>query len=650
MNTPLEELIPFLGAWGLYGLIGAGLLGFSIFFTVYYSDRQDREPFAMLVTVLSLTLCLTTVALFPVDIFMVSRIMNPTTGLRYEWATDAAIAEMQQSVQMTYAVAYGLIAMFCFFWIPLAYFYFEELADEGQTTFQRLWSSFKYTLFFILIAAILLLTGLLMKPKGGSENGDDKGVGAGAFSPELDWLEDLLGKIGGMEPLAFVAGVLALAGMTVLVFYTAPGLSLLPFHLLAGAKSLPAGVEELEAQLDFNRARQSTILNRYPMTPGGGGQRQQLSDRNRHLISELAQEELLLENRLRLVLRVRNSCWHQCLCIIRPFQILLGLAGSILTVLLVGSIAITSVGQLDRDLCGAPCGFIFGRDLPNPLNMVLVRLSPYFPADYAVIVMIILYMFWATTKGIISLGIRFLWVHLYKFKRAATQPQGLLAATMLWMLSLAALSYTLTMAVAPEYSMFGSQKYCNNTIPIGGSLDCSTTPTLIIRCHVGAPSDLCTPTITSKTVLQVLSASPILGVAFHFAQWAFLAFFFLAFLYNFVYGCWYGFGEDPLGAGGDGDDDEMDLEDNEARGLLSGGLNSEDARRRVRRRELMTPRVGNREHAAGRSSEQGGSPVYGYGLGHGSPQGGGKGRVWGQGPPPSYGAAIRNTGGVVHSG
>jgi hypothetical protein len=31
---------------------------------------------------------------------------------------------------------------------------------------------------------------------------------------------------------------------------------------------------------------------------------------------------------------------------------------------------------LDKDLCGAPCGFIFGRDLPNPLNMVLVRLSP----------------------------------------------------------------------------------------------------------------------------------------------------------------------------------------------------------------------------------------------------------------------------------
>src|SRR5690242_12714587 len=108
--------------------------------------------------------------------------------------------------------------MFCFFWIPLAYFYFEELVDEGQTTFQRLWSSFKYTLFFILIAAILLLTGLLMKPKGGSENGDDKGVGAGAFSPELDWLEDLLGKIGKWMALGIYEYMCDIV-VSMLVFY-----------------------------------------------------------------------------------------------------------------------------------------------------------------------------------------------------------------------------------------------------------------------------------------------------------------------------------------------------------------------------------------------------------------------------------------------
>ena len=74
-------------------------------------------------------------------------------------------------------------------------------------------------------------------------------------------------------------------------------------------------------------------------------------------------------------------------------------------------------------------------------------------------VMIILYLFWAATKGIISIGIRFLWINLFKIRRGATQPQGLLAATMLLMLSLAGMYYSLTMSGAPDYAMFGSQKY-----------------------------------------------------------------------------------------------------------------------------------------------------------------------------------------------
>ncbi|KAG0276575.1 hypothetical protein BGZ95_007343 [Linnemannia exigua] len=102
-----------------------------------------------------------------------------------------------------------------------------------------------------------------------------------------------------------------------------------------------------------------------------------------------------------------------------------------------------------------------------------------------------------------------------------------------------------------------------------------------------------------------------------------------------------------FGGAGDADDDDMDLEDAEARGLLSGGLNSEDARRRVKRRGLMIPRSnaagGGGGHVGG--SEQGASPGYSYGngLGQGQAQGGGKGRQWG--PPPSYGAATRNNGG-----
>ncbi|KAI7817732.1 hypothetical protein BC939DRAFT_385624, partial [Gamsiella multidivaricata] len=148
-------------------------------------------------------------------------------------------------------------------------------------------------------------------------------------------------------------------------------------------------------------------------------------------------------------------------------------------------------------------------------------------------IMIILYLFLATTKGILTIGIRLLWVNLYKIRRAATQPQGLLAATMLLMLSLAGMCYSLTMSVAPDYSMFGSQQYCNHTIPIGaGVRDCSDYAALIIPCHVGAPEGLCTPTVTSAIILKIILGTPVLGIAFYYAQWLFLLTFIVALVFN----------------------------------------------------------------------------------------------------------------------
>ncbi|KAG0325351.1 hypothetical protein BG004_003244, partial [Podila humilis] len=377
--------------------------------------------------------------------------------------------------------------------------------------------------------------------------------------------------------LAFVAGVLALTGMGVLIFYTAPGLSLLPLHLLGGVKSIPAKVSETHAELAANRERQNAILNRYP--PGG---HRQMSDRDREALSELSREELLLENRSRMVQSVRDGWQNRCRFVIRPFQILFGLAGTSLTTLLIASIVVTTLDNLKDEVCGAPCGYILIHPkLPNPLNMLFLKLSPFFPVDYILMVMIILYMFWATTKGIISIGIRFLWVNLYKFRQAATPPQGLLAATMLLMLSLAGLGYSLTMSVAPDYSMFGSQKYCNHTTPVVGR-DCGDYPTLIIPCHVGAPAELCTPTVTSGFILKIILGTPALGIAFYYTQWLFVLVFFFGLLFNLIRGCRVGFGVDPI------DESAEDDDDIETRGLLNA-LSADGGRRRANRRGLLIP-------------------------------------------------------------
>ena len=74
-------------------------------------------------------------------------------------------------------------------------------------------------------------------------------------------------------------------------------------------------------------------------------------------------------------------------------------------------------------------------------------------------IIILLYFFLSTITGIINLGVRFLWVDLYKIRKAATPPQGLLFINLLLMLSLTALNYSLTMVVTPQYGQFGYQKY-----------------------------------------------------------------------------------------------------------------------------------------------------------------------------------------------
>ncbi|KAK3846295.1 MAG: hypothetical protein J3R72DRAFT_434559 [Linnemannia gamsii] len=562
----LDGVLHIATAWGAFGIMVAILLAFSIFFTLYYSDTTEREPFALIVTVLALTVCLSTVALFPVDIFLVSRIMDPATGLRRGWATDEAIAHMQNTVRILYYGAYGLIGSFCFFWIPLSYFYYEELA-EGQSIRQRLLASLKYTVFFILVACTLLITGLFMKPND-------------HHNKDLEWLRRMLTDLDGTGALAFVAGVLSLVGMCVLVFYTAPGLSLLPLQLIAGLKSIPSTMNETNAQLAANRERQNAIINRYPQ---GGINR--ASERDRHAFRELSREALVLENRSRMVQSVRDSWFNRCRCIVRPFEILLGLAGLTLTVLLIASIGITTIDNLTEDVCGAPCGYILTHpNIPNPLNILFLNLSPFFPVDYILMVMIILYMFWSTTKGIISIGIRFLWVNLYRFRRAATQPQGLLAATMLLMLSLAGLSYSLTMSVAPDYSMFGSQKYCNHTVV--HERNCRDYPALIIPCHVGAPPEFCTTTVTSSIIMKIILGTPVLGIAFYYTQWLFLLMFFLALGFNVTQGCRKGFGVEPIQS-----DTEEDVDDIESRGLMNaiGAMSADGGRRRAGRRGLLIP-------------------------------------------------------------
>ncbi|CAG8705653.1 4921_t:CDS:2, partial [Acaulospora colombiana] len=97
--------------------------------------KRDSEVLATVVTILSIALCLCTVALFPVDIFLVSSTINPETGLKHSWATKEQVESIVGELKFVYYGMYGLIALFCAVLIPFAYFYFEEL-EEDETNQQ----------------------------------------------------------------------------------------------------------------------------------------------------------------------------------------------------------------------------------------------------------------------------------------------------------------------------------------------------------------------------------------------------------------------------------------------------------------------------------------------------------------------------------
>ncbi|ORY92301.1 LMBR1-like membrane protein-domain-containing protein [Syncephalastrum racemosum] len=499
-------------AWGVYGIVAAALFIFSIGFTRHYQHKQESEAFATVVTIIALALVLATLALLPVDIFLVSSTVSRDTGLKKSWADEDTIYWMTFVVQAVYYVCYGLIALFSFLIIPFAYFYYEEYDDdENQTRRDRVLGALKYTSFFVVISILLLMIGLFVKPSERPPKVD------------LDWFEKLLTESNGEKAISFVIACLFLLGMAVFITYTAPGLSILPFNMIKGRRRIDAENDDVDNRLAVTRERQRAIQAKY------AGSNATLSGRDQRELENLEDEERILTRRLRTIQEDRGSAWQRITKILRPFEVIIGIILLALTFVVVVSIFLTIVDKITYSVCGHKCGYIISHpDLFNPVNFIFVNLSRVFPLDYIFMVLLIIYYFLATMSGLITIGVRFLWVSLYRVRKAATMPQGLLFITVLLTLSLLALNYSLTNVVAPGYAHFGSQVYCNHTQ--GGQRDCADYPDKIVPCDIYAPTEICTPTVSSTLIDRIIINTPFFGVVFYYAQWAFLVVFILGFI------------------------------------------------------------------------------------------------------------------------
>lgn len=510
--------------WVVYAIAIAVLIAVASVFIYVYQTPRDRSPSVTLTCIFAITALLATVLLLPVDVALVSSTNSSALGRRKDWATDHEVNKILFSLKVVYYLLYSLDALLCLLVIPFTYFWYEEYdevaAEEGeQTTGNRFWAAFKYTITFIAIVIVLFLVGFFVPVAKDNHSGG------------LDYFKKLLTENRGERALTFALGLLITIGLCLYVLYTSTGLALLPVSLIKTAPSISA--PNLKAttamQLDSNRERQRQLEGRC------GGNTELLSSKDRRELDMLVREERTLIRRQRLADEAQGEgrswlmrAWLKTEAVFRPFKLLGGIILLIIALVIWVSMLLTAIDKATNSFCKYHCGYILGHiTVFNPINWVFVQAAKVFPVDYVIFTMLVLLFFCSSVVGIAIVGIRFLWIRIFQIRKGHTSPQALLLTTAMLMLTILALNYSVSMVVAPQYATFGPQTFCDRTTgTFGEQADCSNARHLIKPCSEmiknPAASGVCTPSIASTFLNRVTINFPFFGVIFFWGQFVFL--------------------------------------------------------------------------------------------------------------------------------
>lgn len=339
--------------------------------------------------------------------------------------------------------------------------------------------------------------------------------------------------------LTFALGLLMTIGTIIYVLYTASGLALLPVALIktAPAVSAPSLAENTASQLEQNRERQRQLEGR------NEGREDGLDSRDRRELEALVRDERTLIRRERLAAEARGEghnwfvrAWTKIEAVFRPFKLLGGFILMIVALLIFVSMLITGIDKAKNSVCKTKCGYLLGHiNIFQPINWIFVKSANVFPIDYIIFLVLVLFLFCASVVGIATVGIRFLWLMVFRIRKGHTSPQALLLATVLLTLITLAINYAVAMLIAPQYATFGPQTYCDR-LPKhpGEQADCTQHRSAIHHCTELAENpvakDVCIPSVASTFLNRVAVNFPFLGVFNFWAQFAFLGLYAIVFV------------------------------------------------------------------------------------------------------------------------
>ncbi|CAM9562877.1 lysosomal cobalamin transport escort protein LMBD1 isoform X1 [Lampetra fluviatilis] len=495
--------------WLIFAIVLLAIVAFAWFYVRYYQSRHDSEVSSTVTAILAVAVALSAAALLPVDIFLVSFAKLPN-GTYKEWATDNATRmHIENTVLYGYYTLYSLVLLFVFFWIPFVYFYYEEKGlEEFDSTRSRLCTAFKYTIGFVVVCGVLLLIGAFVPLEPPSDTNSTEWQ-------KLAYLFEELGSGHGVDALAFSISTLTLAGMLCLIIYTAYGMSALPVNLIKGKKNAEYEllqnadvIDEVEQQIESIRAK---CANGRP-----------LATRDRRALLTLEERLRDLRRHERRLDSAAKGCCAKVGCALRPLQIVLGVALSLVALLIIVTLFLSSLDRAMHSL-GFSTGFLLlNVTLPNPINLALLYLQPVFPLDYILMAIITMYFVVTSMAGIRNMGIWFFWMKLYNIRTGRTRPQALLFLCLILMLTVMHVNYVMY-SLAPDYVMYGNQKYLANKTTFDPSTKVGNTTWILTPCDAKAPIDDCTVT----RMYLFLHKFWFFSSVYYIGNWAFMVVFVL---------------------------------------------------------------------------------------------------------------------------
>uniref|UniRef100_A0A803TU78 Lysosomal cobalamin transport escort protein LMBD1 n=1 Tax=Anolis carolinensis TaxID=28377 RepID=A0A803TU78_ANOCA len=487
--------------WCLFGLALLVILAFCWVYVRKYQSRRESEVISTITSIFALAIALITSALLPVDIFLVSYVKNQN-GTFKDWADANVTRQIEDTVLYAYYTLYSIILFCVFLWIPFVYFYYEEKDEDDANTCSQVQTALKYTLGFLLVCTALLIIGAFVPldiPHKKNSTEWEK----------VKLLFEELGSSHGLAALSFSISSLTLIGMMAAITYTAYGMSALPLNLIKGTRN--ASYERLENTEDIEEVEQNIQRIKSKCKDG-----RPLAIRERRTLQQLEDKLRGLRRRGRRLEYIEKSCWTKFCGAMRPLKIVWGVFFILVALLFTISLFLSN---LDKALhsAGIDSGFvILGTNLTNPLNMLLPVLQT-----------------------------------LYKIRRGRTRPQALLFLCMILLLIVLHTNYMIY-SLAPQYVMYGSQKYLiQNNVTIDGHLANITTWVAKV-CDADAPEDQCTVTRTYLFLHKFWFFS----VAYYFGNWAFIA----VFLFGLIVSCCKG---KKSVIEGEVDEDDSDISDDE---------------------------------------------------------------------------------------